>query len=62
MVKVTSQEIPLKIGIEALAAVVVARVVVNPKEVGEEDEALGDRIILLAMKLFLISGTSVSRM
>ena len=35
---------------------------VNPKEAGEEDKALGDRIILLAMKLFPISGTSVSRM
>ena len=48
-------------GTEAPAAVAVAGVV-NPKEVGEEDEALGDRIILLAMKLFPISGTSVSRM
>ena len=61
MVKVTSQEIPLKMGTEALAAVVVARVVVNPKEVGVEDKALGDRIILLAMKLFLTSGISISR-
>ena len=61
MVKVTSQEIPLKMGTEALAAVVVARVVVIPKEVGVEDKALGDRIILLAMKLFPTSGTSVSR-
>ena len=61
MVKVTSQEIPLKRGTEAPAAGAVAGVV-NPKEVGEEDEALGDRIILLAMKLFPISDTSVSRM
>ena len=61
MVKVTSQEIPLKMGTETLAAVVVARVVVIPKEVGVEDKALGDRIILLAMKLFLTSGISISR-
>jgi hypothetical protein len=62
LVKVTSQEIPLKMGTEALAAVVVARVVVIPKEiVGVEDKALGDRIILLAMKLFLTSGISISR-
>ena len=49
-------------GTEALAAVVVARVVVIPKEiVGVEEKALGDRIILLAMKLFLTSGISISR-
>ena len=62
MVKVTSQEIPLKMGTETLAAVVVARVVVIPKEiVGVEEKALGDRIILLAMKLFLTAGISISR-
>ena len=54
LAKVTSKEIPeilLKMGAEAPAAVAVARVV-NPKEVGEQDEVLEDRIILLAMKLF----------
>ena len=64
LAKVTSKEIPeipLQMGAEAPAAVAVARVV-NPKEVGEQDEVLEDRIILLAMKLFPISGTSVSRM
>ena len=44
-------EIPLQMGAEAPAAVAVARVV-NPKEVGEQDEVLEDIIILLAMKLF----------
>ena len=53
LAKVTSKEIPLKMGAEAPAAVAVARVV-NPKEVGEQDEVLEDRIILLAMKLFQI--------
>ena len=49
-------------GTKTLAAVVVARVVVIPKEtVGVEEKALGDRIILLAMKLFLTSGISISR-
>ena len=63
MVKVTSQEIPLKMGTVTLAAVVLVRVVVIPKEmVAVEEKVLGDRIILLAMKLFPISGTSVSRM
>ena len=62
MVKVTSQEIPLKMGTVTLAAVVLVRVVVIPKEiVGVEEKALGDRIILLAMKLFLTSGISISR-
>ena len=53
LAKVTSEipEIPLQMGAEAPAAVAVARVV-NPKEVGEQDEVLEDRIILLAMKLF----------
>ena len=53
LAKVTSKEILLKMGAEAPAAVAVARVV-NPKEVGEQDEVLEDRIILLAMKLFQI--------
>ena len=62
MVKVTSQEIPLKMGTVTLAAVVLVRVVVIPKEiVGVEEKVLGDRIILLAMKLFLTSGISISR-
>ena len=62
MVKVTSQEIPLKMGTVTLAAVVLVRVVVIPKEiVGVEEKVLGDKIIHLAMKLFLTSGISISR-
>ena len=48
LAKVTSKEIPeipLQMGAEAPAAVVVAKVV-NPKEVGEQDEVLEDRILL----------------
>jgi hypothetical protein len=47
LAKVTSEipEIPLQMGAEAPAAVVVARVV-NPKEVGEQEEVLEDRILL----------------
>ena len=62
MVKVTSLEIPLKMGTVTLAAVVLVRVVVIPKEiVGVEEKVLGDRIILLAMMLFLTSVISISR-
>jgi hypothetical protein len=47
LAKVTSEipEIPLQMGAEAPAAVVVARVV-NPKEVGKQEEVLEDRILL----------------
>ena len=62
MVRVTSLEIPLKMGTVTLAAVVLVRVVVIPKEiVGVEEKVPGDRIILLTMKLFLTSGISISR-
>ena len=47
LAKVTSEipEIPLQMGDKAPAAVVVAKVV-NPKEVGEQEEVLEDRILL----------------
>ena len=55
MVKVTFLEIPLRMVTVTLAAVVLVRVVVIPKEmVAVEEKVLGDRIILLlAMMLFL---------
>ena len=64
LVKVTSQEIPLKMGTVTLAAVVLVRVVVIPKEmVAVEEEVLGDRTILLLAKLmlFLTSVISISK-
>ena len=63
MVKVTFLEIPLRMGTVTLAAVVLVRVVVIPKEmVAVEEKVLGDRIILLlAMMLFLTSVISISR-
>ena len=47
LAKVTSEipEIPLQMGAEAPAAVVVVRVVSHPKEVGKQEEVLEDRIL-----------------
>ena len=54
MVKVIFLEILLRMVTVTLAAVVLVRVVVNPKEmVPEEEEVLGDRTILLLAKLML---------
>jgi hypothetical protein len=64
LVKVTFLEIPLMMGTVTLAAVVLVRVVVIPKEmVAVEEKVLGDRIILLLAKLmlFLTSVISISR-
>ena len=64
MVKVIFLEILLRMVTVTLAAVVLVRVVVIPKEmVAVEEEVLGDRTILLLAKLmlFLTSVISISR-
>ena len=54
MAKVTFLGTLLRMATVTLAAVVLVRVVVNPKEmVPEEEEVLGDRTILLLAKLML---------
>ena len=64
MIKVIFLEILLRMVTVTLAAVVLVRVVVIPKEmVAVEEEVLGDRTILLLAKLmlFLTSVISISR-